>query len=376
MKWLKNIYWILAYLVLGYANAQNIYQKSIGGTDDESGFFVQQCADRGFAIGGFTQNYGDGIYLVKTDSVASVQWSKVYHGGSHQDQGYSIGQTSDGGYIIGGYTKSFSNTGYNATLIKTNSTGDTLWTGIYGGNRNDYANVVRETFDGGYIMAGYTISYQAAADSGSIYLIKVGHMGDVKWSKSLGHQNISDAYSIEETPDKGFMITGYTNAFAEPNGDAFLLKTDSLGSPLFTKTYGFKGSDWGNSMQKTLDGGFIITGGYSVDSTSVDVDVLAIKTDANGDTIWVRTFGGPGFDCGQSVRQAADGTYIIGGYSYGTGFGNYDALLLKLDANGNQLHQYVYGAAGDDEGNAVYETSQGGYAVSYTHLTLPTICSV
>ena len=131
------------------AQAQNTCQKSMGGTDDESGFFVQQCADHGFVIGGFTQNYGDGIYLLKTDSWASMQWSKVYHGGSHQDQGYSVRQTSDGGYIIGGYTKSFSNTGYNATLIKTNAVGDTLWTGIYGGNRNDYCNVVRETSDGG-----------------------------------------------------------------------------------------------------------------------------------------------------------------------------------------------------------------------------------
>ncbi|MBS1637031.1 MAG: T9SS type A sorting domain-containing protein [Bacteroidetes bacterium] len=346
------------------SQAQSMFQKSMGGIDDESGFFIQQCSDHGFAFGGFTQNYGDGIYLLKTDSLASLQWSRIYHGGSHQDQGYSVQQTADGGFIIGGYTKSFASSGYNATLIKTNATGDTLWTGLYGGSLNDFCNVVRQTSDGGYIMAGYTTTYRTGSDSAGIYLIKTGQLGDVKWSKSLGgNYNITDAYSIVQTSDKGFMITGYTNAFAEPNGDAFLLKTDSLGNPLFTKTYGFKGSDWGNSMQQTSDGGFIITGGYSTDSTSNDIDILAIRTDANGDTLWVHTFGGPAFECGQSVRQAPDGTFIIGGYTISYGAGNFDALLLKLDANGNQLHEYTYGATGDDEGNAVFATNRGGYVL-------------
>ncbi len=350
------------------SKSQVTFQKTFGSTSDDYCFSVIQNTNKGFVLAGYTSGYGAGtndFYVTKTDSSGNLIWSKTY-GGTRDDEAYSIKQTADGGYIIGGYSKSFGVLNYDSYLVKLNGNGDTLWAKTYGGVNDEYANSVQQTTDGGYILAGYTTTFVTGSDSGNIYLIKTDASGNLKWTASFGGTvAISDGYSIQQTSDKGYIVTGYTNSFGEPNGDAFLIKTDSIGTVAWTKTYGSPGVDWGNSVKQTGDGGFIIAGSASFDTTRLE-DVYLIKTGPNGDTLWTKTYGGTGYDFGQSVEQTSDGGYIIGGYTNSSGAGNYDFYLLKTDANGILSWSSAIGGAGDDEGNFVHQTSDGGYIISGT----------
>ncbi len=368
MKTKFNLFLILYFIFLvKVSKAQTLFQKTFGDSLSEYCFSAKQTNDKGFILTGYTKSYGTGgnnFYIIKTDSTSNIIWSKIY-GGPLDDEAYSIQQTTDGGYIMAGYTKSFGIQYYDAILLKTDANGDTLWTKTYGGLGSDYGNTVTQTNDGGYIMAGYTTKTTISGDTASMYLVKTDAQGNLQWQKLLGAGNqVTDAYCIKQTADKGFVITGYTNGFGEINGDAFLIKTDSLANPVFTKTYGYKGADWGNSIWLTNDGGYIIGGSYSTDSTSIDIDTYIIKTDANGDTLWTRTFGGTSSDYGQSIKQTTDGGYILGGYTNSFGNGSYDALLIKVNANGDTLFTKTFGGTSDDEANSVLQTTDGGYMLA------------
>ncbi len=129
------------------------------------------------------------------------------------------------------------------------------------------------------------------------------------------------------------IIVGSTSSFGAGNRDVYLIRTDSIGDSLWTKTFGGTDLDYGYSIQQTIDGGCIITGTYSTLSAS-NGEAYLIKTDANGDSLWTRSFGGAEHDLGWSVQQTADGGYIIvGNSSYGASA--YDEFLIKTDANGN-----------------------------------------
>jgi hypothetical protein len=169
-------------------------------------------------------------------------------------------------------------------LIKTDSVGNTLWTRTYGGFVGDEGWSVQQTSDGGYIITGYTASFGAGMLD--VWLIKTNAFGDTLWTETYGDTLGDGGSSVQQTTDEGYIITGSTNSFGAGSHDVYLIKTDSLGDTLWTRTYGGIFTDWGQSVQQTLDGGFIIAGGtYSFGSGNTDV--YLIKTDGNGQVVGV-----------------------------------------------------------------------------------------
>jgi len=123
---------------------------------------------------------------------------------------------------------------------------------------------------------------------------------DTLWTKTYGGENWDEGFSVQETSDSGYIITGRTNSFGVGQFDVYLIKTNANGDTLWTRTYGGINQDGGYSVQQTLDSGYIIVGmtaSFGVDSG----DVYLIKTDSIGDTIWTKTYGGIRYDCGYSV---------------------------------------------------------------------------
>jgi hypothetical protein len=154
---------------------------------------------------------------------------------------------------------------------------------------------------------------------------------DTLWTKTYGGIDFEAGYSVTQTKDGGYIIAGVTcYSF---NNDAYLIKTDSNGDTLWTRTYGrIWGSNkdnWGYSVAPTSDGGYIIAGWTSSFGTG-GYDVYLIKTDSNGDTLWTKTYGGSGDDFGNSVAQTGDGGCIITGYTFSYGAGDGDVYLIKL----------------------------------------------
>jgi hypothetical protein len=225
---------------------------------------------------------------------------------------------------------------------------DTLWTKTFGGSDDDRGFSVQQTSDGGYVITGWTDSFGAGALD--LWLIKTNEFGDTLWTKTFGSSTSDHGNSIQQTFDGGYIIAGNT---ASP-ADAWLIKTDANGDTLWTKTFGGIDGDGSNSVQQTTDGGYIVAGGTV---TLGQTDIWLIKTDANGDTLWTKIFGGTGNDDGASVQQTTEGGFIISGTMNG------NTALIKTNEFGDTLWTRTFWGLGD-VGSSVKQTPDGGYIVA------------
>ncbi|MCD4707500.1 MAG: T9SS type A sorting domain-containing protein [Candidatus Sabulitectum sp.] len=339
------------------------WTRTYGGTETDKAWSVQQTTDGGYIMAGYTESYGAGYqdaYLLKTDSSGDTLWTRTF-GGATYDYGFSAQQTTDGGYILSGWTWSYGPGYYDVYLIKTDSSGDTLWTRTYGSpdpNEWEKGYSIQQTADGGYIIAGCT---EMGAGSYDVLLVKTDSSGDTDWIRTYGGADEDKAWSVQQTLDGGYIIAGFTESAGAGSYDVWLIKTNSSGDILWTETYGGAGADYGYSVQQTTDSGYIIAGrteSFGAGSS----DVWLIKTTSSGDTLWAETYGGTGADAGHSVQQTLDGGYIISGYTE-TGV-SYDAWLVRTDSSGGVLWTETYGDAGMDVGYAVQQTTDGGYAIA------------
>ena len=345
------------------AFAQSNWERTYGGTRIDNGSSVLQTVDGGYMIAGSTESFGAGdsdVYIIKTNALGDTLWTRTY-GGPRADAGSSIQQTADGGYIIAGRTTSFGAGDSDVYVIRTNALGDTLWTRTYGGPGPDMGYSVQQTTDGCYIVAGSTGSFGAGNDD--VYLIKINAQGDTLWTRTYGGARTDQGTGVQQTTDGGYIITGFTVSFGAGKEDVYLIKTDAQGDTLWTRTFGGPDNELGITVEQTADGGYFITGW-----TSWPFDVYLIKTNAQGDTLWTRTYGGSGFDVGCAGLHTTDGGYIIAGWTDSYGAGGQDVYLLKTNAQGDTLWTRTYGGQGDDMGVAVRQTADGGYIITgYTY---------
>jgi predicted RNase H-related nuclease YkuK (DUF458 family) len=359
---MKKLLFILL-LTIPFIGFGQSWEKIFGGTNDDDGLSVQQTTDGGYIITGGTKSFGNGstdFYLIKTDGNGDSIWTKTF-GGTNYDYGWSVQQTTDGGYIITGTTESFGNGSTDFYLIKTDGNGDSIWTKTFGGTNYDEGYSVQQTTDGGYIVCGRTKSF--GNGNNDVYLIKTDGNGDSIWTKTFGGTSSDYGKSVQQTTDGGYIITGMTESFGNGFDDVYLIKTDGNGDSIWTKTFGGTNDDYGNSVQQTTDGGYIITGGTKSFGNG-STDFYLIKTDGNGDSIWTKTFGGTSWDNGWSVQQTTDGGYIITGTTESFGNGLSDVYLIKTDDNGDSLWTKTFGGTTNDYGKSVQQTTDGGYIIT------------
>lgn len=322
-----------AYLIRTDVNGKTLWTKTYGESNTDYAWAVQQTKDDGFIFGAHSGSFDIGshdVYLVKTDLSGNVIWSRVY-GGSSADGAYSLQQTTDGGFIIGAHVNSFGAGRHDVYLIKINNNGDTLWTKTFGGDGEDRFRELHQTADGGFILVSETLSFGVV--NSDVYLIKTDSIGNLLWTKTYGGSSSDYGYSVRQTSDGGYIIAGYTRSFGAEGTDVYIIKTDSIGNLDWTKSYGGSSDDYGYSIRQTTDGGYIVAG-YT-ESFGEAGDVYLIRIDSNGDLIWSKVFGGSQTDYGWSVKQTADEGFIIAGYTRSFGSGNEDVYLIKTDQLGN-----------------------------------------
>jgi hypothetical protein len=381
-------YWSNAHQIVISGGGSGGWERTYGGEEDDVAYSVCPTADGGYAIVGYTTSFGAGdtdVYLIRVDSLGTQQWDRQI-GGQYADHGSSIVQTADGGYAIGGSTKSWQNVGDEKVLIvKTDPDGDTVWTRREGGSngRLDGAYSIQQTHgDGGYILVGRTewpaqlyllkrhpdgqahwskslgwddsneigFSVQQTSDGGyvavgttdhhgrghDVYLCKTSGNGDVEFCSTYcrgAGQQYDDGLSVRQTSDGGYIIAGFTASGGAGGQDVYLIKTNPDGSKEWDRVYGGQYDDQGRSVVETPDGGYLIAG-YTYSFGAGGSDVYLIRTDANGDTLWTRTFGGQNGECAYEIRRHYQ-SYIIAGYTSSSGAGKRDVYLIKVDANGN-----------------------------------------
>jgi hypothetical protein len=356
--------WWDFWLVKTDANGKMLWNKTYGGTYDDDAYSVVQTGDGGYALAGWTWSFGAGgldTWLVKTDAGGNMLWNKTY-GGTGYDEAYSVVQTVDGGYALAGETSSLGAGNFDFWLVKTDANGNMLWNKTYGGTGYDWAWSMVQTVDGGYALAGYTNS--SGAGRGDFWLVKTDASGNMLWNKTYGGGTGGEAHSVIQTDDGGYALVGGTTYFGTGNGDFWLVKTDASGNMLWNKTYGGTSDDKAYSVVQTDDGGYALTG-YG---TNIH-DFWLVKTDASGDMLWNKTCGGPG-DEAYSVVQTGDGGYALAGMTNSFGAGSWDFWLVKTDANGNMLSNTESGLAWVDSSPNSITLYRGTTDWSYVHVQI------
>lgn len=330
------------------------WNKTFGIITVDNGYFVQETTDGGYIVVGSTYSGGiPDVYLIKTDANGIKQWdSAPFSGGI----GYCVQQTTDGGYIITGSTFGIS----DALLVKTDANGVEQWNTTFGATKYDAGYSVKQTTDGGYIIAG-AYTYVPPPGTYDAWLIKTDSNGVQQWDQKFGGTFSDYAYSVQQTSDGGYILAGSTNP-TNTNDDVYLIKTDASGNLVWTKSYGGGNDDSGQSVQQTSDGGYIVAGWTESFGAGL-ADVYLIKTDASGNTVWTKTYGGANYDDGRSVWQTSDGGYVIAGSTLSFGAGFSDVYLIKTDTTGNEQWNETFGGAQSDHGYWAQETTDGGYII-------------
>jgi len=322
-----------------FAQPVEEWNRTFGGPGNDLGSAVQETTDGGYVIIGVTESYGAGdgdVWLIKTDSDGNEEWNKTF-GGYEYDSGKSVRETNDGGYIIAGRTESYGDGDSDLWLIKTDPDGKKVWDKTFGGREDDSGSSVQETSDGGYIIAGSTESY--GAGDYDVWLIKTDSSGTEQWNKTFGGPGADWSNSVLKTEDGGYIVTGYTESYGAGGKDVWLIKTDSDGNKLWDKNFGGPDDDSGSSIWGTRDGGYIITGGanavHNADVHRSAGDAWLINVDRNGTVRWNKTlsFWNSGYNIATSIQETKDDGYILTGYSFGPGYQR--AWAIKADQEGD-----------------------------------------
>jgi hypothetical protein len=314
------------YIIKTFSDGRQHWSKTAGGTGDDIGVCIQQITD-GYIIVGHTNSFGAGVwdvYLVRIELDGTVLWSRAY-GWIGSDYGHSVQQTSDEGYIIVGTTDSGGHGGDDIWLIKTDEVGRQVWGRFIGGADVDRGYSVKQVSDGGYIVVGCTKSY--GSGNFDVWLVKTDSLGVPSWDRTFGGGYLDVGCSIQQAADGGYIIAGHTLSFGPGNGDVFFIKTDDDGQYEWSNAYGVAAySEEAYAVVQTVDGGYLAVG----HTTANQNDVYLVKTDDSGNGVWTKTVGGSDMDHGKSVIQTSDGGFVVVGYTLSYGAGGQDVYLIKL----------------------------------------------
>ena len=388
------------YLLKTDADGNLQWKKIFGGNKRKHAHSVQQTSDGGYIVVGWIEDYingtrkDDDTYLIKTDENGNKVWESIVDAlGQHEDDSLpgDAQQTSDGGYIILGRSMDY--------LLKIDVNGNKVWGKAFGFYSGYF---VQQTSDGGYIIV-----VVGARESGNFLIkMKIDENGNKVWEKTI--EKISapfDVFMVKQTSDEGYVVLGqkeygYWGETGLVEADIFLMKIDetstprppievsstsSTNPPTLTaeekseivappaENTSITEKGWMkmyegtavNEVQLTSDGGYVAIGTVEylfytqggLEFAGSKYDIYLLKTDANGNEQWSKTFGiWPGV--GRAVSQTSDGGYI----AVGDG-----GFLLKTDADGNMQWNRTYrvctGRYGED-GNSVRQTSDGGYIIA------------
>lgn len=302
------------------------------------------------------------VFALATNCITSQeQYFMQTYGGNGPDRGVHIIQTSDDNFLIVGNTMTEANK-LDVYLIKCNSSGDTLWTRKFGGQEDDNGWCVKETSDKGYIIAGFTESYDASMND--VLLLKTDADGNKQWHKTYGGSGDDIAWSIAINQDDGFTIAAQTNSFGNGDLDAYLIRTDPNGDTLWTRTYGGPEVDRVFSVDLAHDGSILLAG-ITYSYGAGDRDAYLLKTDNSGKLLWQNTYGGPGYDNAHTVIVNRNDDIILTGYGeYWGNAGKMDMFLKQITLNGEDIWSQSYGGAENDRAMTVYQLQDGGYILT------------
>ena len=320
-------------------------------------------------------------------------------GGSKNESAQAIINTTDGGYAILGHAQSMdgdvttkSNESYDYWLLKYDATNQLEWQKTYGGSADDRGADLIQTSDGGYVIVGKSKSndFEVSENAGfdDFWVVKLDSNGSVYWENSFGFAGSDVPYSIIQTNDDGYLLTGVLDVSASngqgdrnsilsrhAGGDYWVIKLNSNGVKQWSNYYGGSFTDTAYDAIQTEDDGYIIVG--SSDSNDVDItnnkgtyDFWIIKISATGNLVWEKSFGGSEIDEAHAISKSADGNYLIVGDTRSSDLdisqnnGAADLWVIKITPEGTLLWEKTLGGSSFDVGRSVSKTQDNGFIIS------------
>jgi hypothetical protein len=366
----------------------NVYFiETIGGSKNDAFNAITKTIDGGYITAGYTQrNDGDIISkaIISFDFLASkfsaentLEWQKTF-GGSEDDKALDIIQTLEGDFIILGSSESSDlDVSENAGskdfwLVKLSNKGVLLWEKSFGFSGIDYGTTLLETKEGGFLITGVldvsasdgqgnAKSTATKHSGGDYWAIKTDHTGTLEWSRFFGGSFTEVPSGVLETDAHNFIIVGSSdsNDFNISNSkgsyDFWIIKISTEGTLLWEKSFGGSEIDEAKAITRTNDGNFIIVGDTrsadkNVSKNNGAADIWVLKVSSEGNILWEKTIGGANFDAARAIYKTQDNGFLIAGSSRSLdndfeNKGQNDALILKIDKNGNLLWQKIFGGS-------------------------------
>ena len=321
-------------------------------------------------------------------------------GGSKNESAQAVVNTTDGGYAILGHTQSMDgdvtnkfNESYDYWILKYDSTNQIQWQKTYGGSADDRGTDITQTIDGGYAVIGKSKSSDGEVSENAGYddfwMIKLDENGSITWDYSFGYAGSDVPYSIIQTSDNGFLVSGVLDVSASngqgnrasstqrrhAGGDYWVIKLNANGIKEWSNYYGGAFTDTAYDAIQTADNSYIVVG--SSDSADVDIsnnkgsyDFWAIKISETGTLIWEKSYGGDQVDEAHAISKTADGNYIIVGDTRSNDLdisqnnGAADLWIIKITPEGDLIWEKTLGGSSFDVGRAISKTQDNGFLIS------------
>lgn len=335
------------------------WNKTYGGEYGDGAWSLQELNEGGYILVGNTATRGEGsdLWLIRTDQSGNPLWSRIL-GGSGEDVGYSVLETKDGGFIITGSAKSFGMGEERLWLIKMDGNGSRIWDKTFGGfvsSTGDGGWSVSEASDGGYIVVGYTRSLGNGGKD--LWLLKTDDQGNKIWDYTYGGMRDDVGISVLQSRDGGYIAAGRTASFGKGGDDIWLVKTDFWGGETWNVTFGGSKDDAGFQVVELMDG-YALLG--RTESGTDSNRIILIRTDLSGREIWEKTYLG---GSGTSLQPTKDGGFIISGRIDSKESGR-DALIIKTDSMGGEEWRKIPGGRADDIGTFAVQNRDGDYVLA------------
>ncbi len=399
------------------------WDQSFGGNSGDSLYSIRATFDGGYILSGTsgsppsgnktTPHFGySDLWVLRLGGNGQILWQKTFGGDAQDGVPCAIRQASDGGFILASISRSgisgnkttplLGNPGsFDLWVIRVDPDGGILWQASFGGVRNEEFGSLEETPDGGFILGGSSASGASGNKSTPNYglldywLVRLDRNGSILWDRTFGGASDDRLYAVQQTADGGFILGGQSWSSVSGNKtspnfglandtstDFWVIRVDQNGNRLWEKSYGGTGWDALVSLAQTSDGGFAFGGssasGATGNKTSPKlgfVDFWVVRTDANGEILWDKAYGGGDASGLRSIQTTFDGGFILAGTSDETAaagrvgnktspsFGRGDYWVVRTDGLGNSLWQLSLGGTGTEVLFDLQQTSDGGFLV-------------